>query len=170
MDAYLDKFVDPIVEAGYTDTKTVVIKFHKGLNPQIQNMIATMTNRKLSDMDTGGWYGAARTINNVFRSSYCNPVMTQTSAPAPTHPGFNALKFLALKPSGPSPGTLVPMDVDAAWKKLACYWCSSLEHLSNHCPLHLDIVFESPVRSRLMALLQLFSSLHSCSVLGKETS
>ena len=42
VDAYLDEFVDLIVEAGYTDAKTVVIKFCKGLDPQIQNVIATI--------------------------------------------------------------------------------------------------------------------------------
>ena len=79
-----------------------------------------MTNGRPSDMDTRGWYRAARTINenkatnNAFRSSYCSPVTTQNSAPAPTHLAFNALKFPALKLSGPSPGNPVPMDMDAA--------------------------------------------------------
>ena len=67
VDAYLDEFIDLIVEAGYTNAKTVVIKFHKGLNPQIQNAIATMTNGRPSDTDTVGWYGAARTIDGVTR-------------------------------------------------------------------------------------------------------
>ena len=145
VDAYLDEFIDLIVEAGYTDAKTVVIKFRKGLDPQIQNAIATMTNGRPSDMDTGGWYGAARTIdenkatNEAFRSSYRSPAVTQTSTQAPSRPAFNALKFPAPKPSGPSPGNPVPMDVDAARKKLACYRCGSLEHLSNRCPLRFDI-------------------------------
>ena len=96
-------------------------------------------------MDTGGWYLAARTIdknkatNKAFRSSYCTPASTQASAPPPTQPAFNTLKFPAPKPSGPSPGNPVPMDMDAARKKLACYQCGSLEHLLNHCPLHFDI-------------------------------
>ena len=42
VDAYLDEFIDLIVEAGYTDAKKVVIKFCKGLDPQIQNVIATI--------------------------------------------------------------------------------------------------------------------------------
>ena len=145
MDAYLDEFIDLIVEAGYTDVKTVVIKFCKGLDPQIQNVIATMTNGRPSDMDTGGWYGATRTIdenkatNEAFRSSYRNPAVTQTSMQALSCLAFNALKFPAPKPSGPSPGNPVPMDMDAARKKLASYRCGSLEHLLNCCPLHFDI-------------------------------
>ena len=39
---YLDKFVELIAEAGYTDPKTTVVKFRKGLDPNIQNTIATM--------------------------------------------------------------------------------------------------------------------------------
>ena len=39
---YLDKFVELIAEAGYIDPKIVVVKFRKGLDPQIQNTIAMM--------------------------------------------------------------------------------------------------------------------------------
>ena len=42
VDDYLDEFVELVVEAGYTDPKTTVVKFWKGLDPQIQNTIATM--------------------------------------------------------------------------------------------------------------------------------
>ena len=42
LDDYLDEFVELVAEAGYTDLKIVVVKFRKGLDPQIQNTIATM--------------------------------------------------------------------------------------------------------------------------------
>ena len=42
IDDYLDKFVELAVEARYTDPKTTVVKFWKGLYPQIQNTIAMM--------------------------------------------------------------------------------------------------------------------------------
>ena len=45
MDDYLDEFLDLIVESGYTDSKTLVIEFRRGLDLQIQNAVATMTNR-----------------------------------------------------------------------------------------------------------------------------
>jgi hypothetical protein len=32
---YLDKFFDLVTEAGYTDNKTIVVKFCRGLNPRI---------------------------------------------------------------------------------------------------------------------------------------
>ena len=42
IDNYLDEFMDLIAEAGYTEPKTAVVKFQKGLDPQIQNTIAMM--------------------------------------------------------------------------------------------------------------------------------
>jgi protein involved in sex pheromone biosynthesis len=32
---YLDKFLDLVSKASYTDNKTIVVKFHRGLNPCI---------------------------------------------------------------------------------------------------------------------------------------
>ena len=40
---YLDEFLELVLEAGYTDPRMGVVKFQKGLDPQIQNSIATMT-------------------------------------------------------------------------------------------------------------------------------
>ena len=37
VDDYLDEFLDLIAESGYTDPKTLVVKFRIGLDPQIQN-------------------------------------------------------------------------------------------------------------------------------------
>ena len=42
VDDYLDEFLELVLESGYTDPRTIVVKFWKGLDPQIQNMIATM--------------------------------------------------------------------------------------------------------------------------------
>ena len=35
VDNYLDKFLELVSEAGYTDLRMVVVKFRKGLDPQI---------------------------------------------------------------------------------------------------------------------------------------
>ena len=42
LDNYLDEFMDLVIEVGYTDPKMTVIKFQKGLDPHIQNTVATM--------------------------------------------------------------------------------------------------------------------------------
>ena len=44
VDDYLDEFLDLVVESGYTDPKVLVVKFRRGLDPQIQNAVATMAN------------------------------------------------------------------------------------------------------------------------------
>ena len=63
MDEYLDEFQDLITEASYSDPKTIVVKFHQGLDTQIQNAIATMPSGRPSDMVPMDWYTAARTID-----------------------------------------------------------------------------------------------------------
>ena len=79
VDEYLDKFMDLVTEAGYTDNKTIVVKFCRGLDPHIQDAIATMTSGRPSDKIPSLWYNAARTLdqnratNDAFRSSYRLP-------------------------------------------------------------------------------------------------
>jgi len=63
VDEYLDEFQDLITEASYSDLKTIVVKFHRGLDTQIQNAIATMPSGRPSDMVLTDWYTAARTID-----------------------------------------------------------------------------------------------------------
>ena len=40
---YLDKFLELILDSGYEDKKTIVVKFRRGLRPTIQAAVATMT-------------------------------------------------------------------------------------------------------------------------------
>src|SRR6202522_3327023 len=80
VDDYLDEFLDLIAESGYTDPKTLVVKFRRGLDPQIQNAVATMTNGRPSDIAPTAWYEAARNIdqnrasNEAFRSAHHTPI------------------------------------------------------------------------------------------------
>lgn len=59
VDEYLDEFLDLITEAGYTDSKTIVVKFRRGLDSRLQDAIATMTSGRPSDKDPDKWYSAA---------------------------------------------------------------------------------------------------------------
>ena len=69
-----------IAEAGYTDPKIVVVKFRKGLDPQIQNTIATMAYGRPSDSSPENWYEAAKNIdqnrvaNEAFKTAYRTPI------------------------------------------------------------------------------------------------
>ena len=155
VDEYLDEFMDLISEAGYTDTKTIVVKFRRGLEPRIQDAIATMTSGHPSDQIPNEWYDAARTLdqnratNEAFRSSYRTP----SSVPPPSQPRQTTSGLLRPPPAtfrapvhahtNPTPGNPVPMDVDAARKKVStlitCYRCGLPGHKSTDCAHRFDI-------------------------------
>ena len=63
VDNYLDEFLDLIMEVGYMDPKISVVKFQKGLDPQIQNTIATMAYGRPSDSNPDAWYEAAKNVD-----------------------------------------------------------------------------------------------------------
>jgi hypothetical protein len=148
VDEYLDEFLDLIAKAGYTDNKTIVVKFRRGLDPRTQDAIATMTSGRPSDEIPTHWYNAARTLdqnratNEAFRSSYRVP--TSNSIPIQTRqpvPGIS--RFPINAHFRPSPGNPIPMDVDAARKRAAalisCYRCGKAGHKVPDCPLRFDV-------------------------------
>jgi len=146
VDEYLDEFQDLIIEASYSDLKTIVVKFHQGLDTQIQNAIATMPSGHPSDMVPMDWYTAARTIdqnratNEAFQSSY----QTLSAAPTQSHTAtFNTVQFQAPEWSAnhqhaPTPGNHVPMDIDTSWKMqplpFSYYQCGKAGHKAPDCP------------------------------------
>jgi Retrotransposon gag protein len=79
VDDYLDEFLDLITESGYTDPKTLVVKFRRGLDPEIQDGVATMASGRPSDIAPTAWYEAAKDIdqdrasNEAFCSAYHTP-------------------------------------------------------------------------------------------------
>ena len=73
---YLDEFVELVAEAGYTNSKTTIVKFQKGLDLQIQNTIATMAYGRPSDASPEPWYEATKNVdqnhaaNKAFKLAY----------------------------------------------------------------------------------------------------
>ena len=63
VDDYLDNFQTLVFDAGYIDPQTLVVKFWWGLKLGIQNQIATMPYRQLTDTDPDVWYRAAWRID-----------------------------------------------------------------------------------------------------------
>jgi hypothetical protein len=151
LDKYLDKFQDLLADSGYTNPKTTVVKFRRGLNTQIQNAIATMVTSRPLDTNPEGWYGMARTIdqncaaNEAFGFSHRTP----TPAPVqPTGPSFSQPLPPPMFPqrhanSLPTPGNPVPMDVDQAKVKtglpLSCFRCGKVGHFGRDFPNRFNV-------------------------------
>jgi len=83
VDDYLDTFLTLVSDAGYTDPRTLVVKFCRGLKTSIQSQIATMPFGRPADTDLEAWYAATRRIdqaqltNEAFQSTLQSP----TTAP-----------------------------------------------------------------------------------------
>jgi hypothetical protein len=145
VDDYLDEFLDLIAESGYTDPKTLVVKFRRGLDPQIQNAVATMTNGRPSDIAPTAWYEAAKNIdqnrasNEAFRSAHRTLIPNNLRTPTQSSP--RPLPTQAhVKPT---PGHPVPMDIDANRRRNplppTCYRCGNTGHKVPDCPRQFDI-------------------------------
>lgn len=76
LDNCIDEFQDLIADSGYTNPKTIVVKFHRGLNSQIQNVVATMASGRPSDANVSEWYSMAWivdqncAVNEAFSSMH----------------------------------------------------------------------------------------------------
>ena len=65
VDNYLDSFLILILDAGYMDLWTLVVKFCHRLKLNIQSQIATMPVGRLADTDLEAWYAAAQRIDQA---------------------------------------------------------------------------------------------------------
>lgn len=146
LDDYLDEFLDLITESGYTDQKTIVVKFRRGLNSQIQNAVATMAAGRPSDTSPDQWYAMARTVdqnratNEAFQSAYRAPTRPIGTSVIPVAP--------VIAPRGhahmvPTPGNPIPMDLDRNRRKdplpTLCFRCKKPGHYGRDCPDQFDV-------------------------------
>jgi len=76
VDNYLDRFHDLIYDSGYTDKKTIVVKFRRGLNCQIASALAGMASCHPSDTNPDAWFKLAvqmdqnRAADEAFQASH----------------------------------------------------------------------------------------------------
>jgi len=151
VDDYLDQFCDLVEDSGYTDKKTLVVKFCRGLDRRIASAIGAMATGRPSDTNPEGWYSLAvqldqnRATNEAFQASYWSP---QTSVPYSSNPRAGLISTpqvpatsqpVRFVHTNPTPGNPVPMDIDAACKAKAindnCRCCDKLGHWSKDCEL-----------------------------------
>ena len=157
VDDYLDSFLTLVLDARYTDPRTLVVKFRRGLQLNIQSQITTMPFRRPADTDLEAWYAAtwridqARLANEAFQSM----LQTTTSTPSRSTPSCStplsmfrppllALPPVLLRPPPPAPFRGIPMDVDMVQKMRSlplqgCYRCGEANHLVKDCPHRLDV-------------------------------
>ena len=149
LDDYIDEFQDLITDSGYTDPKTIVVKFRRGLNTHIQNVVATMAAGRPSDNAPKEWYDMARTVdqnraaNEAFSSSHRTPV----PAPRLGTSTFRQVPPIKVGVTGhahiqPTPGNPVPMDLDQNRKSATpplCFRCKKPGHFGKDCPDRFDV-------------------------------
>jgi len=157
VDDYLDTFLTLVSNAGYTDPRTLVVKFHRGLKISIQSQIAIMPFGQPADPDLEAWYASAQRINQARLTNEAFQSTLRSTTMAPVHsalPRSAPLLTFCLPPSipppvPPRPAPPIPsggisMDVDAVRKACSlslrgCYRCGEVNHLVRDCPYRLDV-------------------------------
>jgi len=129
VDDYLDSFLTLVSDAGYTDSWTLVVKFHWGLKSNIQDQIATMPFGRPVDTDPEAWYAAIWRINQAWLTNEAFQSTLQSTTTAPTCSALlwstplstfrlpqSILPPVPLRPTLPILSRGIPMDVDTVQK------------------------------------------------------
>jgi len=89
VDDYLDQFCDLIYDSGYTDLKTVIVKFRQGLDRRISAALAGMAFGRPSDTELEAWFRLAvwidqnRAADEAFHVSHRQPYLLAPSMNRP---------------------------------------------------------------------------------------
>jgi hypothetical protein len=152
VDEYIDEFEDLVALSGYTDPRTITMKFRRGLNPIIQVKIAELARDRPKDDDPTEWYAMARLYDQsrisslAFLSSPRKAPVTSASASSgrSVFPRVPAPPPSHVTPSISQNRTTTGMrsGVDAQFTRStprACFRCGSLEHLALNCDKRIDV-------------------------------
>jgi nucleotide-binding universal stress UspA family protein len=152
VDEYVDEFRELVEQAGYTQGLAIVVKFRRGLDKEIQDVIANIPIGRPADDNAEAWYKAAvqadenRTANDLFHSGPKTSRTPKTvgnvfSRTNPTSWPTHSTTFTP--PKAPTPQNPTPMDIDATRKKHdtpdTCRRCGKVGHWAKDCERRFDI-------------------------------
>jgi len=110
VDDYLDQFRNLIYDSRYTNPKTVVVKFRRGLDCQISTALTGMMYGRPSDMDPEAWFHLAvrmdqnRAADEAFHISHRQPYVLTPAASRPLATSRPDCARRTLRPLQPVPG------------------------------------------------------------------
>jgi hypothetical protein len=158
VDDYIDEFSELVEEAGYVDGLSIIMKFWRGLDRDIQDWIAELVQGRPEDDDPDGWYSAAcmfnanQTVNQAFHgtqhamvpSPKIRPMFPTTRTTFPVQPMTpTPTPRTSQYPGVPMHASNVPapMDIDAI--PMLCRCCGEPGHFTRECPKAYDVHYMS---------------------------
>jgi hypothetical protein len=82
VDDYIDEFSELVEEAGYVDSLSIIMKFWRGLDRDIQDRIAELVQGRPKDDDPEGWYSIVRMFNANQTANQAFHGMQHTMVPS----------------------------------------------------------------------------------------
>jgi hypothetical protein len=164
VDDYIDEFLELVEEAGYVDGLSIIMKFWRGLDRDIQDRIAELVQGRPEDDDPNGWYSVARmfnanrTANQAFHGT--QRAMVPSLNVRPTFPTPRATFPVQPMTPMPTPRTSqyprvsmctsnvpTPMDINATHRRNAipmlCRHFREPRHFARECPKAYDVCYMS---------------------------
>jgi hypothetical protein len=160
VDDYIDEFLELIDEAGYTNGLSIVMKFRRGLDRDIQDWIAELVQGRPEDDDLEGWYSAACMFNANWTANQAFHGTQHAMVPSlnvqPTFPTLRTTFLVQPMTPMPTPCTSqyprvpvhasnvpTPMDINATRRQNAilmlCRCCGEPGHFVRECPKAYDV-------------------------------